>query len=63
MTTEAGQLGTLGASISHEYSSLASDSAGAIKQTSNAEVAGRLKSRSVWLSVVVVFLQLFSSIM
>lgn len=61
MTTEAGQLGTLGASISHEYSSLASDSAGAIKQTSNAEVANRLKSRLVWISVVMSLL--FSSFM
>ncbi|KAK4327375.1 hypothetical protein Pmani_002156 [Petrolisthes manimaculis] len=44
VTTEAGQLGTLGANISHEYGSLASDSAGAIKQTSNVEVSNRLRS-------------------
>lgn len=43
--SDASQLGNLGASVSHQYSSLSSDSAGAIRQTSNAEIATRLRSR------------------
>lgn len=43
--TDASQLGTLGASLSHQFSALASDSAGAIRQTANVEVANRLRSR------------------
>lgn len=42
--SDASQLGNLGASVSHQYSSLSSDSAGAIRQTSNAEIATRLRS-------------------
>ncbi|KAG0722917.1 Talin-2 [Chionoecetes opilio] len=43
-STDASQLGSLGASVSHQFSSLASDSVGAIRQSSNAEVANRLRS-------------------
>ncbi|XP_069174235.1 talin-2 isoform X3 [Procambarus clarkii] len=43
-TADASQLGNLGASVSHQYSSLSSDSAGAIRQTTNVEVASRLRS-------------------
>lgn len=44
--TDASQLGSLGASLSHQFSALASDSAGAIRQSTNVEVANRLRSRS-----------------
>ncbi|XP_071545978.1 talin-2 isoform X1 [Panulirus ornatus] len=43
-TTDASQLGNLGASVSHQYGALSSDSAGAIRQTTNVEVASRLRS-------------------
>lgn len=43
-STDASQLGNLGASVSHQYSSLSSDSAGAIRQSSNADIATRLQS-------------------
>lgn len=43
-STDPSQLASLGASVSHQYSSLASDSSGAIRQTTNAEVASRLRS-------------------
>ncbi|XP_068221988.1 talin-2 isoform X2 [Palaemon carinicauda] len=43
-STDPSQLGNLGANVSHQYSSLASDSSGAIRQTTNGEVASRLRS-------------------
>ncbi|XP_050730859.1 talin-2-like isoform X3 [Eriocheir sinensis] len=42
--TDASQLGSLGANLSHQFSALASDSAGAIRQSTNVEVANRLRS-------------------
>lgn len=43
-SSDASQLGALGASLSHQFNSLASDSAGAIRQSSNVEVGNRLRS-------------------
>ncbi|XP_042206516.1 talin-2-like isoform X2 [Homarus americanus] len=43
-TADASQLGNLGASVSHQYGSLTCDSVGAIRQTTNVEVASRLRT-------------------
>ncbi|XP_076033858.1 talin_middle and talin-RS domain-containing protein rhea isoform X2 [Oratosquilla oratoria] len=43
-SADPSHLGNLAASVSHQYNSLSADSTGAIRQSSNSEVAGRLKS-------------------